>query len=360
MRSVRFALIVFLCGLLCSAPLSGQKKLDLATLLDRYAAGDVEGVVATVNQTDLREINALRDRWKKDGEAWIKRGGQPSRRRFVAAALALGIETAVAEHGGWFSGEVGACRGRCVLTWAASQLAPKGSEPDPVERAWWIASSTLAYGVGDWMFLLDVFHEKDGFLTAALSRVSHDVQLKFIRALVVSAPFVTTRDGEARSVDPGSYRTHWPREDVLKQWAALTLDDAVGVDASIRLAHLRWSGGEDNLALAELDRAIARAVEPDHVYLAHVIAGLASRSADDADQARQHFNLALKARPGSESASLALAALELESDKPDLAQALIGAVSARGRDDGEPWRQFAYGPYNRIAQLMARVHSEVR
>src|SRR5687767_9704627 len=97
MKSVRLAVVFFLSGLLCSVPLSGQKKLDLATLLDRYAAGEIDAVMATVNQTELKEINALRDRWKKDGEAWIKRGDKSARRRFVAAALALGIETAVVE-----------------------------------------------------------------------------------------------------------------------------------------------------------------------------------------------------------------------------------------------------------------------
>ena len=39
---------------------------------------------------------------------------------------------------------------------------------------------------------------------------------------------------------------------------------------------------------------------------------------------------------------------------------LIEAVAARGKDDNDPWRQFAYGPYTRMAELMARVRVEVR
>lgn len=380
MRSFRFVLVVLLCG----ATLSAQKKLDLTTLLDRYAAGEVDAVVAAVNKAEFKEINSLRDRWKKEGEAWIKRGDKAARRRFVAAALALGIEVAVVEHGGWyaFPREMGdPCRGRCVLTWAAGQLAPMGSEPDPAERAWWIAAAALAHGVGEGPFLLDVLririglrtadpslgvdvpivlHGKDSFLGGALARFPDDVELKFLRALVMTAPFVRRTDGVDRSIDPESPVLKWPREDVIAQWVALTKDSRVGLDARIRLAHLRWSGGEDGLALAELDKAIERALEPDDVYLAHVIAGFAAQSVGAADRAREHFNAALNTRPGSESASLALAAIELESDRPDQAMRLMEAVGARGRDDHEPWRQFAYGPYTRMAQLMTRVRAEVR
>jgi hypothetical protein len=356
MKAVRSALVVLLCG----AALSAQKPLDLATLLDRYAAREIDAVATTVNKTSLKEINALRDQWPKDGEAWIKRGAKSARRPFVAAALALGIEVAVVEHGGWASSVVGTCRGRCVLKWAASQMAPKESRPDPAERAWWVAASALVLGTGNSFFLLDVNHEKESFLTEAVTRFPGDVDLKFIRAMVMSMPFIAALDGEPRSVEPHSNRTHWPREDVIKQWAALTLEDSLGLEASIRLAHLRWRGGEDGLALAELDRAIARAVKPDQVYLANLVAGLAARSAGDADRARQYFSVALRARPGSESASLALAAIELESERPDQAKKLIEGVGARGRDDDEPWRQFAYGPFNRMSELMARVRAEVR
>ena len=85
MRSLGFAL-VFILG---SASLTGQRRLDLSVLLDSYTAGNIDAVIATVKQTSLTEIHALRNRWKDDGEKWIKRGDKSARRPFVAAALAL-------------------------------------------------------------------------------------------------------------------------------------------------------------------------------------------------------------------------------------------------------------------------------
>jgi tetratricopeptide (TPR) repeat protein len=156
-----------------------------------------------------------------------------------------------------------------------------------------------------------------------------------------------------------------PRVAVATDLAALGADAVVGVEAHLRLGYLDWATGDDAGALAEYEAALRGATDPDSRYLAYFLRGVAERSRRNVPAAAAAFEAALRERPRSQSASLALAAIELQAGRAEradeLARASIdhGAAGDHGAADDDPWRLFLYGRYPQLADLLKALRSEV-
>ncbi len=129
--------------------------LDVAQLLDTYAAGRFTEALTAVARTGDETGRNLRRHWMEDAPLWIDADpADRPRRLLVAAALALETENLRVERGDWGVGASGppSCAGSCVLDWAQTQLVARGA-PDPAERAWYLAAAALVSGVRDWNYL---------------------------------------------------------------------------------------------------------------------------------------------------------------------------------------------------------------
>jgi uncharacterized protein HemY len=118
-------------------------------------------------------------------------------------------------------------------------------------------------------------------------------------------------------------------EYALQQLSALTRDPAVGAEAQIRRAYLQFRSGRYGAALADAREAAGRGQHADERYLGWYLAGQAAQTLGDLRSADAHYAAALEARPHSQSATLALAALRFQRGDAQGAADLVDASALR-------------------------------
>lgn len=356
--------------------------LEMARLLETYASGHFDEAVEAVAKAGDTVGKNVRARWTLDVMQWI--GADPpnrAQRRLVAAAFALETENVRVERGDWgnTSGEVH-CVGTCVLDWAQTQLVERGPA-DAAEHAWYLAAAALAGGVRDWRYLQRPATPRAqppipaGLMDRALDRFPDDPRLRLEQAIAAASRYAVTIDGDRYATSPlpgvvvningmrgGALAAQRPtaREQAVMMLAALTEDPVVGVEARIRLGYLHWAVRDDTSAHAELTRAAAGAKETDDRYLAEFLLGWIAMQAGNAAAAVPHLDAALAARPDSQSAAVALAALALQQGDSTRAHDIVQSSLDKRPTDVDPWRLILYGHHPhlaaRIAELRKRVH----
>jgi hypothetical protein len=353
-------------------PLESIAPLDLARLLDSYAAGRFDGAVREVAQANDEIGRRLRRHWSVTGRAWID--ADPAdwpRRALVAASLALESEAVLVERGDWAVAGNPPCAGPCVLDWAQLQIVERGA-PDAAERAWYLAAASLASGVRDWRYLQRTMTAAQqatllpGLMDRALVRFPGDIALRLEHALAAASRFSIVIDGAAPplgpapsivGLGPGRGRAMapprpTPQEIAADLLASLADDPHVGAEARLRLGYLRWALGHHDIARAELAGATREARDPDLRYLAEFLLGWTAIARGDAATARPHLEAALAIRPASQSPAVALAAIELQRGEAARAHDIARITEERRPNDVDPWRLFLYGHH---AQLSARI-----
>lgn len=141
--------------------------------------------------------------------------------------------------------------------------------------------------------------------------------------------------------------------------AALVDDPVVGAEAGMRLGHLDWTIGRDEAANGALTRSAQQATDADVRYLAQFLRGWIAMSRGDTAAAIPPLEAALAARPTSQSAALALAALELQRGDAGGAHDLARASLDQPGAAVDPWRMFLYGHYPRWPALVAELRRRV-
>ena len=140
--------------------------------------------------------------------------------------------------------------------------------------------------------------------------------------------------------------------------AALGEDPEVGAEARMRLGYLYWTQGNHEDSRAQLTAAISLARAPESRFLAEFLLGWTLAVRGESAAAIGHLEAALDARPGSQSAAVLLAALELQRGDAAKADA-ISRASFERKDDLDPWRLFLYGHHPRLPGLIAALRREV-
>jgi tetratricopeptide (TPR) repeat protein len=395
--------------------------LDVVALLELYESGRFDDAIARITAAGDRESRALRTQLRTEGSEWIdKARPNHARRLLVTAALALELEVLRVERNDWGSsnptGNVffhpsgrfrpiilsPSCQGACMLEWARTLLVERGSA-DAAVRAWFHGALALTEGHRDWRnvyTLLGPEAPAPGRALAheAITAFPDEPWFQFDRALAMAARYNVTRDGVApgsaaiapaetvleRVVSVGRFQTanrtvtrmrlgagqapetgtaNMPFSQpvsALEELVRLSSDPVVGVDAQIRLGYLHWATGNSDAAQTTLKTAAEVADTADRRYLAHFLAGwIALRDGRD-DAARESLAGALEARPNSQSATLALASLELKQGDADIAHARAeSSLAERPRDD-DPWRLFLYGRFPDLSRLIAEMRERVR
>jgi len=355
-------------------PLPPIAPLDLASTLDLYAEGRFDEAVTRVARAGDEIGRNLRRHWDVSGRQWIDADpAHRPRRILVAAALALETEHLRAERGDWrvVTGDP-PCAASCVLDWAQLQLVQRGA-PDQAERAWYLAAAALAAGDRDWRYLQRPVNPArasqvlPGLMDRALARFPADPALGLERGLAAAGRFNVIVDGGRRAASIPMPRGGFSAvsigldpEPAAGMLAALVEDPGVGPEARARLGFLHWTLGRDEAARAELTKAAERTADADVRYLAQFLLGWIAIKAGDSAGAIPRLEAALTARPGSQSAALALASLELQRGDAGRAHEIARASLDRRPSDLDPWRLFLYGHHPRWPALLAELRRGIK
>jgi tetratricopeptide (TPR) repeat protein len=356
-------------------PLRPIAPLDLGRALDLYASGRFDEAVQGIARAGDEVGRNLRRHWAVTGRAWIDGDAAArSRRLLVAAALALETEHLRAERGDWRVTDDPPCAAGCVLDWAYQQLIERGT-PDRAERAWYLAAAALAGGVRDWRYLQRAVDPRraarviPGLLERALARFPSDSALRLDYALAAAGRFnVIAEDGAPAATIPIppavqdlvlELRGRESPRIAADLLAALAEDPEVGAEARVRLGYLYWTQGDPDASRKQLLAASARAQDPEWRYLSHFLLGWTLAARGETPAAIPHLEAALEARPGSQSAAVLLAALELQRGDAAKADALTRAAFER-KADVDPWRLFLYGHHPLLSDRIAALRREVQ
>jgi tetratricopeptide (TPR) repeat protein len=357
---------------------------DVFALLESYHRGAFDDVRKTLAGLRLEQSQALRQRLTgTEGRQWTDAVLPDRRARLaVAATFALDVEAVHAEGGLWnvAIGDRMTCAGRCVLQWAASLLAARG-DPDEIERDWFMTAIALLGGTRDWSFVHSPLTPPSprlraapqGLAVLALARFPGDARFRLARATAIASRYPlleemdAPRDGartlpaQGRLADP--LFTGRPGEGIeyaLRQFSDLVDDPEVGAEARTRRAYLALRMHAVDAALVDARAAAAAATGADLRYLAWFIAGQAAQELGDLRAAEDHYAAALAARPHSQSASLAHAALRIRHGNASDAAAMIDESFARRPADNDPWRMFLYGDFITLATRLQTLREQVR
>lgn len=363
------------------APIPSIAPLDLARLLDLYAEGRFDEAVTRVSRAGDETGRRLRQHWPVTGRQWIDAdAANRPQRILVAAALALETEHIRAERGDWrFLEGTHSCPAACVLDWAQLQLVQRGT-PDQAERAWYLAAASLAGGVRDWRYLQRHVDPRrsvnvaPGLMDRALERFPSDSMLRLERAIAAAARFNVIVDGGRRApgitlpltilndrrifaagglggIDPDA---------AVEMLAALAGDPVVGPEVRMRLGYLYWTFERDAAARAELTTAAETAEDADVRYLARFLLGWIAIKRGDSAGAIPQLEAALAARPGAQSAALALASLELQRGDASKAHQIARAPFEQSEPADDPWRSFLYGHHDQWPARLAELRKSVK
>ena len=370
---------------------------DTLALLDRYAKGDFAGVQATLSRTEnfKRIYTDLRSDATK---TWLDAGGPTDRGRRELAAATFALEAARADEWHEWKWLQRPAEGRYPILWWmppplliewGCELLRQHEQPDERERLWQLAAMAVAQRSEDEQFLLGPTSVElfDPTPTEPPAAIPTPTPMALppgipIRGLVVmrgsggdrGPELVVNMQKEISHLNHISDR--FPTEprfqlgqalaresrqpsEATKLYLALSNDPNVGGEASARLAALYLRRGAIPAALEMSARADGLSRDPWVVYLARFYRGQALLRNRQEDAAIAAFRGALAARPGSQSASAALASLLARRDQRTEAQAVMKAVLDAGPTYRDPHLEYVHGDDRFWPVLIDRLRREI-
>ena len=370
---------------------AGQRAPDASTLLARYDADKDDPV--TTNPESIRDLGGFLRELDRSTSAWIRTAGDArsrERRRLVAASFAL--EVAAANRDRWHDA-------RHLVEWGCTLLrnalrGPAGGAtpvltPSDGYRLWQLASIALLESRFDYVFLMGVPRvlprDPDTGRGRARNHVSHAIEdlpdesrlfLAFATAAEFAswgsdspqpiwvdadriereeplAPAVRTDATTARAllrrqsgliyVAAAKSDTLWELADILRGerpvppvYARLAGAPSIQAELHVRLGNTYLRLARADLALPQLEQALAKTQEPFLLYLANYLRGRAFEMLQRTADGERAYRDALVAMPRAQSASISLAAL-LFADGRRKEAATYAAESVRGELPLDPW-----------------------
>ena len=384
-RTLRAATLGFLIA--AHPPARAVVPPDVPTLLASYHHGahdDTRRALARLSRDDLPAFR--RALTMEPGQTWLAQGDDPGARLITAAAVALELEAIAVERGQWSTVAVDSaiCAGRCVLGWARTLLATRPA-PDLFERDWLLAALAVVGAARDWPTVYSPLSPirstrtpapVEGIAAYGVVRFPTEARFKLARAMAIAARYgvMTEMDGPQPGVRTGATAAFAPEisaiaflsarataniEFASHQFTELVSDPDVGAEARVRRAYLHLRLANYEATLVDARTAAAAANDADVRYVAWFLAGLAAQTLGDVDAADAHFAAALEARPHSQSAVIARAALRFQRGDATTAASLVESAFETRAGDNDPWRLFLYGDYRlldeRLRSMRARL-----
>jgi tetratricopeptide (TPR) repeat protein len=371
---------VLVCGLADGRPSAQAPAIE--PLLNRYFGGDFPGVVADIAAT--KDYDELLKNLEHQGVAWIDIGGpkERSRRELAVATLALEAARIAAETGDWkwiqqvrlnapgtqhLPGILPqSYTAPAALWWKtppkliewACALLRREPAPTPTERLWQLAAVATADRAGDWEFLIGSPFEDRGNVKDEFEHLSHVIKRfpnepRFALAQAVAIEWRTWSQGFRRPRSSAGNAV-----EAIRALDRMSKDDAIGPEASLRLGFLRLRTNRTDEALAIFSRVEASTRDPYLVYLAHYFSGQALARKGQTAEAERAYRAALATIPRAQSATMALAALLVESNRHVEASGLVEA-SLAGDIPTDPWRTYEAADDRFWPELITRLHAEI-
>ena len=339
----RLACLVALSSIAVLGQVSAQERSiqapAIGVLLDEYRSGAFDAAVkpltASIDHAARREVvfadtDRVRAAFDDGAEAWIKAiPAESAQRRLIAGSFAL--EVAYARMPYDLNTLV------LLLDWASKQwrMVP----PNELEHVWMLAAVALVertHAHADSAMLREGgLKWGEGFLDRAVSRFPSEPRFRLAQTL--------------RSVNRNSRGS-------LEKLASVP---AVRGDALVHLSYLELSDRRCDAAIKLAREAIDATQNADIRYVAYFIRGTCHASANKAVEAGADYAEALKAVPGGQSASVALALLLAQDRQFDVAFDLVDRSMTERPDGDDPWRLFSYGGYVRFPSLLADLRKAV-
>jgi tetratricopeptide (TPR) repeat protein len=375
------ALVASAAGLCAWVSAAQPTRLDIYGLLDQYANGGRDGAVEAVANAGPPLARAWRAALVSTGHAWVHRAPEDLPRRILnAAAFALEFETVRAEKGEWGAMGPDACAGRCAVEWACTILRARG-DADEAERLWHHATFALAGGVRDWTFLLTPLTAPtprtrlSGHVLHALSRLPGDPRARLAQAIAIASRHMVADEMDAPRMGERSAaasamiirppvnaeliasRLQQSMDYARQQFTGLIDHGVVGPEARMRLGYLYFRSNLYEPAITAEREAAEATPDPDLKYVSYSIAAQAAQALGALVDAEDFYGKALEARPGSQSATIALAALQFLRGDASAAYDAIERSRAERPHDDDPWRMFLYGSYPQLPGLIAQLRT---
>lgn len=358
--------LFFLLVCLAGGPTAATAP-SITDLLDRYAAGRFDAVVADldgdVNFDDL--LKQLR----RDGPAWVDAGPPDSRARRELTAVTVALEAARAgEWQEWTftQKQPQMCAGtECyqppnVVYWKAPPLLiewacerfRKEKTSRPIERWWQLAAVAVAERSEDAQFLVGDTKIGKGVDAGEIGNTQDEIKhLEHVTPRFPKEMRFVLAQGIARDRD-------WT-DDALSVYRALENDPDVGGEATMRLGAMQMRQRRLPDALKSLDRAETLTRDPYVVFLARYFKAQVFERQKQSKEAETAYRGAVAAIPHAQSATVALAALVFRDGRRAEAQQLIRDMLAADPVPLDPWSAYVHADDRFWPQLIGRLRSEI-
>ena len=363
---------LLLASLVLGTALSGgqvaAQGLSVVGLLDRYANGQFDAVIDTLNG-DVDFGDVLKQ-LRRDAPGWIDAAGSADRGRRELVAVTFALEAARA--GQWLEWkliqmqpQMCSAAGECVqpmnvlywkapplmIEWACERLR-RYDPPLPIERWWQLAALAVAqrsedpqFLVGDTKIGLDVYAGEIGNTQDEIKHLDH-VSKRFPDEM----RFVLAQ-GIARD-------RAWP-DDATQAYLALEKEPDVGGEAMMRFGAMQLRQRRLPDALKYFDRAETVTRDPYVVFLANYFKGQLFEQQRAMRRAEEAYRRAAAAVPHAQSATLALAALIFRDGRRTEAHELVKQMLTAEPPPLDPWRAYVHADDRFWPQLIGRLRAEL-
>jgi len=389
-----------LIGIACLAVIrpSAQQSPTTLDLLDRYAKGEFADVIAKVGA--LEKLTDLVKDLKGDNvKAWLDAGGPDDRNRRELAAATFALEAARTDEWREWKSIVNNPVGPPNVYWMppplliewGCELLRAHTEPLPIEQTWQLAAMSVAQRSEDTQFLVgftelapDALLPPVGGAAPAAAAATAGAPPATPPQTAAPAPRVSALESGADEVANVNKQiahlnhvmARFPAEkrfvlgealtrertgptDAIKLYTSLLEDPDVGAEAAVRLGAFHLRHGDVSNAIKRFDLAERLTRDPDLIYLARYHRGQALVTSKKEDEAIDAFHAALVARPASQSASTALAALLVKAERYGEAQALMKALLDAGPHRTDPNIEYMHGDDRFWPYWLDKLHQEI-
>ena len=370
--SVRLVPVALICGALTAAAPAAQESVpaDAPTvaLLDQFLRGEFDQVDGALGRVD--DFDGLLDALRRDGTAWVEAGGPADidRRRLAAATFALEAGRAAARVTDWKW--VQNVRGQnsppdaiwwkappLIIEWGC-ELLRQSPAPTPAERLWHLATVAAVQRIGDHEFLVGSPNERRGnpedeieHLAHAIARYPDEPRFALAQAIAIERNTWTIRDERTQT----SSRFLPQAANAFRQVMA---NDAIAGEAMARLGAVLVRQRRPDEALEWFEKAERASRDPFVVYLARFFKGQAFDRQRDLARAEEAYRAALAAIPRAQSATMALAAVLVRTNRPLEAGELVEASLAEPIAV-DPWKEYMAADARFWPLLIGRLREEI-
>jgi hypothetical protein len=236
--------------------------------------------------------------------------------------------------------------------------------PSDAERLFHLATIGLLQGASDEATLLGLDAQaggRNGHLFHAADRFPFEPRLKL--ALMLTRPEMLAigtrplgRQLSLVGMSRGFLAASRPAEvlrDTFDRLERLAKEPAIQHEIVLRRGVLRFMSGAPDAA-PDLQHA-AGSDEPFVSYLAHLMLGVSYERTGELPSAIGAYSRAVRVMPGT-AASMALASLLFREGRTGEA-AQVAEEWARRPDIDDPWRQFEYGDYRLVPEVLSALRS---